>query len=395
MEKIIVKPNEVRALGDIVSPKTSSDFLPYQSTISSGTDTDYGTVYTSGVLAGSYLTITDDRWITPSDSSFTVHAVLKNSSDTVITSARVYCTVNEDTVLSGTTNSSGKVAFTVPLVDNVCIYDLLFTYEGSLSVAGCFRGFRVYTGGDEWELDLIGEKSIIQTDETDILVARVTGENCNTEIVGVPGQVVYFFEEWTPNVRLSGTANIIQSGDTDVLTAQLIDNEDGSIVKESGHTVYFYEQGQTIIDDSTEQECTGGNTTVLFELPKLTDNWILSCKLKTNAEARIFIGNKSTATGNPNYSLFVGSPNGTNMAYYGDRDTSTHATDISSYDVTSYTTMSIERADDTFKFILNGTAYTKTVSWFDSYSDFVIGLVAWGSGKSVFVKDLTFDIFRS
>jgi len=311
MEKIIVKPNEVRALGDIVSPKTSSDFLPYQSSIASGTDTDYGTVYTSGVLASSNLTVNGSRWITPSGDNFTVSVVLKNSSNTAISSATVQCIVNEDNVLTATTGNDGTATFTIPKVTDVCVYDLLFTYAGTSSIAGCFRGFKIYTGSDEWDLDLIGEKSIIQTDETDVLIARITAEDCNGEVVGVPGETVYFFEEWTPNVRLSGEANIIQSGDTDVLTAQLIDNEDGSIIKESGHTVYFMYPSSEVKINLT---LYGGGETMFALDVKLRDknddyHAFANTSFSVYVDGNLF--NTFTTNANGNYAGTVGSSAGT------------------------------------------------------------------------------------
>ena len=42
VEKIIVNPNEVRGLGDIVSPKSDTDFIEYASNVTEGTDTVYG-----------------------------------------------------------------------------------------------------------------------------------------------------------------------------------------------------------------------------------------------------------------------------------------------------------------------------------------------------------------
>lgn len=42
VEKIIVNPNEVRGLGDIVSPKSDTDFIEYASSVTEGTDTVYG-----------------------------------------------------------------------------------------------------------------------------------------------------------------------------------------------------------------------------------------------------------------------------------------------------------------------------------------------------------------
>ena len=260
MEKIIVEPREVRGLGDIVSPKSVSDFLVHNGAVYSGSDSDYGTVYTETYKAGSRMVVDDNYWKidTCPITSFTVWVRLEKMDETRISGEIVSCTVNNDTVLTATTSSLGIASFTIPVVDGVVEYTCNFMYAGSSSVAGCFAGgtYRVGKSMDYWELDLIGESSIIQSGDRDVLLATLTGEDCSGDRMGVRGQVVYFFEEWTPNVRLSGEANIIQSGDTDTLTAQLIDNEDGSIVKESGHTVYFYKDVTSFTDALTSDNGT-------------------------------------------------------------------------------------------------------------------------------------------
>ena len=241
MEKIIVKPEEVRALGNIVSPKTLSDFKEYDSKVTTGTDTDYGTIYALGGFAGSRLTVTPSRYITPSGTSFSISVTLKNNSNTAITSATVKCNVNDDTVLTATTNSSGVATFTVPLVTDVCEYDLWFTYDGSNSVCGCFIGYHVRTGSSDRDLDLISENEIIQTGDVNYLMATLSSTDCNGEPCGVPGQTVYFFEEYGQGLKIGADHQIIQTGDTDNVYGQLYDTVDGSLIRKSGVTVYFFE----------------------------------------------------------------------------------------------------------------------------------------------------------
>ena len=399
MDKITVIPEDVRGLGNIVSPKSTGDFNVSDGTISSASDSTYGTVYSLSYLTGSYLVYGGSRWVTPSDTTFSVSVTLKkHSDDSAISSVSVSCLINDTTTLTATTNSSGVASFSIPVTDGLCEYKLLFKYAGTNSIAGCFVGALVHTGSDSFDLDLIADKNIIQTDENSILVASVTGTDCNGETVGVAGQTVYFYEEYVLGVRLTGSASIIQSGETSVLTGQLIDTEDGSLVRKSGETVYFYNitDNGILINEPTEHTLTGNQYVTLYEVGLGLSDWKLSFDYKANAESRLFIGKKSGLASNPTNSLFVGTPNGTNKTYYGYRDTSTHATDISSSDPTSYKHMSIGQTGEDTIFNIDGTDYTiSSVPISLSNSTLVIGLTIWGSDdtKSVNVKNLKLEVF--
>jgi len=163
MEKIIVNPLNVRGLGNVVESKEASDFLGYNSKTTSSTDSTYGTVYSSSYLSGSYIVLECPSLISPDDSSFTVKATLKNNSDSVISSATVYCSVN-GTVTSGSTDSSGVKSFTVTC-DGSDVYDIRVYYTGTNSVAGSSRTQKVVctelTG-----LELMATKNVIQEDSS-------------------------------------------------------------------------------------------------------------------------------------------------------------------------------------------------------------------------------------
>ena len=88
-------------------------------------------------------------------------------------------------------------------------------------------------------LDVFGDKQIIQTGETCNVIGLLTGK-LGESVIGIPGQTVNFYEQWTPGLRVSATPGIIQSGDESSIKAQLIDTRDGSLVREEGHTVNFY-----------------------------------------------------------------------------------------------------------------------------------------------------------
>lgn len=130
--------------------------------------------------------------------------------------------------------------------------------------------------------------------------------------------------------------------------------------------------------------CDLSNTTI-------PNSVLLSFDYKTNYEGRIGLFSKQNfvSPNNPNYSVFVGTPNGSKW-YYGYRTTSTSTTDIND-SPTSYHNYTIERSNSTFQYCRdNGTIYSKTIpnSWnFDNYS-YVIGMMQWGTAKTCSVKNV-------
>ena len=116
----------------------------------------------------------------------------------------------------------------------------------------------------------------------------------------------------------------------------------------------------------------------------LPSKFTLTMDYKTNYEGRCGLFNKSTFTGNPNYSVFVGTPS-TNISgsnwYYGYRTTSTSTSDISGI-ITDYHTFTIERDGNTFRYTKDGGGnYSKSINWFDSYN-YVIGLMIFTTDSS-------------
>ena len=234
VDKISVNPLGVRCLGNIVSPKTVSDFNEYYCNLSSGTDTIDGvsrTVYTSEYKVGSTITLEYTNLIGTTDASFTVKCTLKNNSNTAINGATVYLDVN-DTVLNGTTNSSGVYTFTVN-TDGSSKYRFKAYYQGTSSLAGCLANGVVYSA-DADTIDLLVDKPIIQDDDTTHLIAILSdGE------MRVPGQSIKFYEVYEPTyLTVTSTPSIIQSGETATIKAILRD-EDGSRIK--GETIKIYD----------------------------------------------------------------------------------------------------------------------------------------------------------
>lgn len=90
-----------------------------------------------------------------------------------------------------------------------------------------------FIGGSGDELLVGSDKRVVQVGENCGVSAFVRDNNGNP----VTGQIVHFFEKYTPTINVSSDKQIIQSGDTAVLSAKVKD-EDGSLVV--GQKVHFF-----------------------------------------------------------------------------------------------------------------------------------------------------------
>ena len=88
------------------------------------------------------------------------------------------------------------------------------------------------------KLDLFVPKSIIQNGEVDD-IQGIVKNNCGE---GVNNKTVYFYEAYEPELQLKGDKSIIQTNDDVDLSTRLVDSQDGSIIKEQGRTIYYYEE---------------------------------------------------------------------------------------------------------------------------------------------------------
>lgn len=243
VEEVTVNPGSVRCLGNIVSPKLLSDYNKYFSKITSDTDTvdgDTRTVYTSEYITGSKLTVTAPRIISVGTETFTVTATLKRTpSNLVISDASVTCIVNNNTTYTATTDSSGVCSFTVNVEEDVDDYRIQVIYDGTNSISGCFLNQRTHVA-DIDELTLTVNKSVTQTGDDVYLIGTLTGTSINGETVPVPFATVNFYEVYTPGIELTLSPEVVVSGDTSTITAQLRDTTDGSLVRKSGETISIY-----------------------------------------------------------------------------------------------------------------------------------------------------------
>jgi len=258
MDRLILVPENVRCLGNIVSPTTASDFMVDSGMVSTSSDTIDGNhlpVYSLTKKTHTYLVFLSDDWVTPVDGEFSVSVALRAGTSPVIGQSTIKCIVNEGTVLTSVTGDQAVASFTITAEENVCVYHLRFIYESSNQ--GCFLDYTVFTGDAEFDdLTLQLNEDITQSGDSVKFLASLTGVDCNGEIVSVPNHTVYFFEEWYRNVRLYGPTNkAIINNETVSVTGQLIDNSDGSTIRESGDTIYFYNDfGDHFLD-----ECVGAD----------------------------------------------------------------------------------------------------------------------------------------
>ena len=197
MDKVSVNPGKVRCLGNIVSPKTASDFGTLNGTIASSTDTVNSqsmTVYSTDYLVGSSITLSYTKLIGEDTASFTVSATLKNNSNSAINGATVYFDCN-GTVTNATTNSSGVASFTVT-TDGSNEYRFRAYYTGTGSLAGSSAYGQVFA----LEVTHVTLYSTGQVLQGCLFVSEATDEN-----IPVPGAKVSVCEYNPDLFKYTGT----------------------------------------------------------------------------------------------------------------------------------------------------------------------------------------------
>lgn len=271
----------------------------------------------------------------------------------------------------------------------------------------------LYVGNNEFDEVLINKKSIKSLKINNKIVQSIQRLSDN--------QILYErnVEGLIPSIiTLSGNKSILSYSDNEecILTAHVTDSSDEPI---SGETVTFKQDGSILSTNVTDEN---GEATYVYKSKgvgdvsftaevrsllsetysiedcifyttkefisdksnnyiKITDALTLPVKFeltfdyKTNYEARFGLFSQDNFNGNPNYSVFVGSPNG-NQWYYGYRTNSTNTTDIYNSPV-DYNTYTICRNDTKFTYqINNSTKYSKSVSFFDNYQ-YLLGIMGW------------------
>ena len=235
MDRVSVNPLKVRCLGNVVSPKTVSDFGTLNGTVSSSSDTVNNqtmTVYSTDYLVGSSISLSVGGVIGSDVDEFTVYATLKNNSNSAVSSATVYCVVNGVSA-SATTDANGVATFTVT-TDGSDEYRIRCYYEGTVSLAGS-SAYKVVSVAELSMIELLGTATIIETDETLDLFARVTDA-----VAGVP---VSFYLESDDNrtvtsISLSASSSSVQPSGNVTLT--------GVLSAGTGKSVKVYANGSLV-----------------------------------------------------------------------------------------------------------------------------------------------------
>ena len=240
IEKIIIQPKRIRGWGNIVSPTTTADYIYPNSQATANNEEVNGAemqVFSMLALEGSYFTVTKPNYV-EFGNSFNIQAVLKyHATDSLITSSPVQCIINGETVQTSNTDGQGLVSFSIQPTD-AGVYLIELKYKGTSYVGGCYWKGKV-TVGSEVQLDLEVTKEITQKDASDLLLGKLSCKTSENESIPIIGQLVSIYEEYYPKLVLKAP-KILQLGDESSLSAKIIDEEDGSIVAQSGTWINFY-----------------------------------------------------------------------------------------------------------------------------------------------------------
>lgn len=396
MDKLIVDVGKIRGLGNIVSPKSSSDFEIRSSKITSSNEIinqENTQVFLLNYLNGSKLNMVNNNWIEYSSdmTSFIVTCKLLYHTGNVIYSAPVTCTINDTTILNGTTDNMGLVNFTIPLQPSVSTYKLKITYNGNSNVAA-YTLYTIVRVGNITGLNLTSNKNTIQAGDTCYLLATLTGTNTNGEIIPIQGQKISIYEEYPASLRLTSDKDAIQAGETTNITAQLIDSVDGGIVALNGMPVKIYTtipEGGLIFTDPSEHSYTNAGTIVYESLTgsliDLTEDWILEFDMKNNTgSGGINIG--ATQYHRPpdsaNYRLFIGT-DGTSFNFNNRTLQSNHSNTGTRETGTFYHFKLVKTGTNVSAYYDDNLIATKNITWWNDYDSFEVYFISWGGISSV------------
>lgn len=250
VDRLELVPGDVRGGGNITT--TKQDFKMDNNTNVYHTKLTESNTFVNGKLMTVFRSSKTDGWnvsfdaprvVCPGDTvtvNFTASHLHNGSSIHDISATLFLRSLDGETVFWEDTYSSYNLptSFTVTVpedCDSVCEW-FLFISHSVYQNASLHRSV-IVSSDLELDFDVFSDKSVVQTGEIANIVGLVTGSS-GESVIGVPGQTVNFYEQWTPGLRVS--APVVQVGDTVDIHAQLIDTVDGSRVRESGHTVDVY-----------------------------------------------------------------------------------------------------------------------------------------------------------
>ena len=243
-DKFSVNPGDVRGYGNITLPKTLGDYVVYCSSITSSQDSVDGismNVTSISYKDGSRLTVTTGAFIEYATGMeyFTVSALLTDLDESVISGAGVSCVVNDDVSYTGVTDSNGVVEFDIPLGTG-SEYLFRMNFDGNNTVSGCSAYGQVWIGTPTG-LTLVSASEGVQEAGQVLLTATLNGTGIGDVPMAIPGQIIEFYENYTPDtLRVKIQQMVFQVDDGIDLIASIHDT-DGSRITVAGETINFYE----------------------------------------------------------------------------------------------------------------------------------------------------------
>lgn len=245
MERVIVRPGDVRGLGDVVEEKSVNDYGFYKAFVAESSETVDNQpvlVFRKGNRDDQEVIRLDfESFVSWYDglNSFTVTATLVNGSGRVLVGKTLSCVVNNEVILQGRTNSRGQVRFDVP-VDGPGEYNLKIEYKVSSGelVYGAVSFAHVYVGvADSLVVDSLMGEGVQESDSTGVV--GTVSCRIGDEVYPVHGVPVSFYEEYTKSdIRYTGK-KVVGFDDVLPLTARVSDSDGSGI---PGEPVSFYEE---------------------------------------------------------------------------------------------------------------------------------------------------------
>lgn len=268
-DKFSVNPGDVRGYGNITLPKTLGDYVVYCSSITSSQDSVDGismNVTSISYKDGSRLTVTTGAFIEYATGMeyFTVSALLTDLDETVISGAGVSCVVNDDVPYTGVTDSNGVVEFDIPLGTG-SEYLFRMNFDGNNTVSGCSAYGQVWIGTPTG-LTLVSASEGVQEDNQVLLTATLNGTGIGDVPMAIPGQIIEFYENYTPDTLRVKIQQLVFQVDDGIDLIASIHDTDGSRITVAGETINFYEWYtlDSVRLISKQQVITTGDTTEII-----------------------------------------------------------------------------------------------------------------------------------
>ena len=172
VEKIIISPESIRGLGNIVMPKTGADFRSVDCTVLVGTDTvndETVTVFTleSSVTLLSVVLSVDDSSVVVGD-TVTLSATVTDEMTQPVEGATVSFKLNGNVLGTADTNSSGVATYSYTTVsDGTLVFSSVCSDNSSNSVNVTVTGHNYSLEFDSSDYTVVGGSVVIKVSLTD------------------------------------------------------------------------------------------------------------------------------------------------------------------------------------------------------------------------------------